>query len=142
MAVEIVEISPRDERLDEVYPVMHELRTEMTLEDFRTTYADGYEGGYRVVGLFDEGECRAAAGFHITYGFLHGRFMYIDDLVTSQAWRSNGYGKALNDHLWERARAQGCSNVQLDSGTHRTDAHRFYLRERYDITSFHFLHKL
>ena len=142
MPIEIVEIAPHEERLDEVYPVLHELRTELTPEDFRSIYANGYEGGYRVLGLFDEGECRAAAGFHISYGFLHGRFMYIDDLVTADRWRSKGYGKTLNDHLLERARVEGCRNVQLDSGTHRTDAHRFYLRERYDITSFHFLHKL
>jgi hypothetical protein len=30
----------------------------------------------------------------------------------------------------------------LDSGTRRTDAHRFYLRERMDITAFHFTKKL
>ena len=140
--MEIIDVLPDDPRLADVYPVMHQLRTEMKLEDFRDTYKAGFDSGYRVVGLFDEGECRAAAGFHISYGFLHGRFMYIDDLVTAERWRSKGYGRALNDHLLDRARAEGCGSVQLDSGTHRTEAHRFYLRERYDITSFHFLHKL
>jgi len=28
--------------------------------------------------------------------------------------------------------------LDLDSGTQRTDAHRFYLRERMSITSLHF----
>ncbi|MDP9066846.1 MAG: GNAT family N-acetyltransferase [Actinomycetota bacterium] len=60
------------------------------------------------------------------------------DLVTAERWRSKAYGRALNDHLLEAARAAGCSKVQLDSGTQRTDAHRFYFRERYSITSFHF----
>jgi GNAT superfamily N-acetyltransferase len=114
----------------------------MSLEDFRATYEAGFEGGYRVVGLFDEGAYRAAAGFHITYGFLHGRFMYIDDLVTTSEHRSKGYGRKLNEHLVDLARREGCNSVQLDSGTHRTDAHRFYLRERYDITSFHFVRKI
>lgn len=140
--MEIVEVAPEDPRLDDVYPVMHELRTEMSPDDFRATYAAGFDGGYRVVGLFDEGTCRAAAGYHITYGFLHGRFMYIDDLVTGAAYRSRGYGKALNDYLAGVAAEQGCRSVQLDSGTHRTDAHRFYFREGYIITSFHFVDKI
>lgn len=136
--MDFVEVAPGDARLADVYPVVHELRTELSEQAFRDLYAEAYEDGYRVVGLFDEGECRAAAGYHLTHGFLHGRFMYVDDLVTSDAHRSKRYGRALNEHLFEIARNSGCSSVQLDSGTQRNDAHRFYLRERYDITSFHF----
>jgi predicted GNAT superfamily acetyltransferase len=68
--------------------------------------------------------------------------MYVDDLVTSDRNRSKGYGRMLNQHLHEVARANGCATVQLDSGTQRKEAHRFYLRERYDITSFHFCSKV
>ncbi len=138
MTIEFVEAGPDDQRLDEIHPVMRELRTELSLQGFRDIYREGHPLGYRVVGLFDQGECRAAAGYHLTHGFLHGRFMYIDDLVTAARWRSKNYGRALNDHLAETARAAGCSKVQLDSGTQRCDAHRFYFRERYSITSFHF----
>lgn len=124
-----------------MYPVMQELRVELTEQAFRDLYTEAYAEGYRIVALFDEGECRAAAGYHLTHGFLHGRFMYVDDFVTSDRHRSKGYGRALNEHLFAVARRHGCSNVQLDSGTHRTDAHRFYFREGYVITSFHFSRK-
>lgn len=134
-------MSPGDDRLADVYPVIHELRTELSERDFRELYAEAHPQGYRVVGLFDEGECRAAAGYHLTHGFLHGRFMYVDDLVTAERYRSRSYGRALNEHLFEVARRHGCTNVQLDSGTQRTDAHRFYFREGYVITSFHFSRK-
>ena len=137
--IEILELGPDDARLDDVYPVMHELRTELSPEDFRAIYRDGHAEGYRVAALFDEGECRAVAGYHLSHGFMHGRFMYIDDLVTAERWRSKGYGTALNDYLRELAQREGCSSVHLDSGTHRTGAHRFYFRERYVITSFHFV---
>lgn len=139
--MEFHELSPGHPRLADVYPVIHELRTDLSEQQFRDLYAEGYEDGYRVVGLFDAGNYRAAAGYHLTHGFLHGRFMYVDDLVTAAAERSKGYGRALNDYLFEVARRNGCANVQLDSGTQRTGAHRFYLRERYDITSFHFSRK-
>ena len=37
-----------------------------------------------------------------------------------------------------RARAAGCSVLDLDSGVQRRDAHRFYMREGLTISSFHF----
>ena len=117
---------------------MHELRTELSRADFDAIYERGYETGYRVVGLFDAGECRAAAGYHLTEGFAHGPFMYIDDLITSDAHRSGGYGKAMTDYLQGVAREEGFRFVQLDSGSWRHDAHRFYFREGFVITSFHF----
>jgi hypothetical protein len=36
------------------------------------------------------------------------------------------------------ARSRGCNGMELDSGTHRTRAHRFYFREGFLITSFAF----
>lgn len=138
MTVEIAELAPGDERLAGVYPVMHELRTDLSPSEFAARYEAGYPDGYRVVALYDEGECRAAAGYRILTNFVRGRVLYIDDLVTGERWRSRGYGKALNDHLTKLAEDAGCDYVTLDSGTVRTDAHRFYFREGYVITSFHF----
>lgn len=41
-----------------------------------------------------------------------------------------------------RARAAGCSVLDLDSGVQRFDAHRFSLRERRHISSHHFSKRL
>ena len=136
--MDIVELGPSDSRLDDVYPVLNELRTELSLEAFKQRYAQGYPDGYRVAALFDDGACRAVGGYRVMTNFIHGRLLYIDDLVTSAAHRSKGYGKALNDYLIEAARRDGCELVTLDSHTNRTGAHRFYFREGYVITSFHF----
>jgi ribosomal protein S18 acetylase RimI-like enzyme len=136
--VEIVELDPTDARLDEIYPVLHELRTELSGDEFRKRYEAGYLDGYRVVALYDDGECRAVAGYRILVNFVHGRVLYVDDLVTANAWRSKGYGKALNDHLTDVARSNDCDYVTLDSRVTRAGAHKFYLREGYEITSFHF----
>jgi len=64
--------------------------------------------------------------------------MYVDDLVADESRRSTGIGKALMDHLQHLARDAGCENFNLDSGTQRQQAHRFYFREGMVITSFHF----
>ena len=136
--MEFFEAKPGDPRLSEIYPVMHELRTELSESAFNELYDEGYPFGYRVVGLFDDGACRAAAGYHLTHGFAHGRFLYVDDLITSDSERSKGYGKALNDYLKKVASEAGCDVIQLDSGSWRHDAHRFYFREGYVVTAFHF----
>ena len=117
---------------------MRELRTELGEEEFRSRYEAGYPLGYRLAALFDEGECRAAAGYRLFSNFVSGLHMYIDDLVTGEQWRSKGYGRQLNEYLGDLARNEGCASVQLDSSVWRSKAHRFYFRERYVITSFHF----
>jgi GNAT superfamily N-acetyltransferase len=136
--LEIAELAPGDARLDDVYPVLCELRGELTREQFDGRYAEGYPHGYRVVALFDDGKCRAVGGYRIMTNFVRGRVLYIDDLVTSPSHRSRGYGKAINDYLRGVADNAGCDHLALDSGTGRVDAHRFYFREGYVITSFHF----
>ena len=63
---------------------------------------------------------------------------YIDDLVTDDARRSEGVGHALIAHLEEIARKLGASGLMLDSGTQRTQAHKFYFREGFVIPAFNF----
>lgn len=63
---------------------------------------------------------------------------YIDDLVTDDARRSEGVGHALITHLAEVARKLGAGGLVLDSGTQRTQAHKFYFREGFVIPAFNF----
>jgi GNAT superfamily N-acetyltransferase len=67
-----------------------------------------------------------------------GHKLYVDDLVSDETQRSKGVGKLLLDGLTEEARQRGCQTFDLDSGTQRTDAHRFYFRERMVVKVFGF----
>ena len=67
-----------------------------------------------------------------------GRRFYVDDLITDEQRRSSGVGKALIGYLEKEARGRGCPGLDLESGTHRTYAHKFYFREEFLITSFSF----
>jgi GNAT superfamily N-acetyltransferase len=137
--MEIVELAPGDDRLTAACPVMRELRPHLSEEEIAKGYADDYGGGFRMAAVFDGDECRAVAGYRILTNFVSGKHIYVDDLVTADEWRSHGYGRLLNKYLVELARKEGCGSVQLDSATHRTKAHRFYFRERYTISAFHFV---
>jgi len=106
--------------------------------DYRAHMAAMFAEGARLIQLFDEGEVRALAvwrAFHTTYC---GYRLEIDDLVTDETQRSKGYGATLLAFVEAKARAIGCDTLTLNSGTHRTRAHRFYFREGLHIHAFHF----
>lgn len=82
------------------------------------------------------------AVFRIVENTHVGRKLYVDDLVSDEAKRSTGVGKLLLDALTEEAHKRGCQSIDLDSGTQRTDAHRFYFRERMAVKAFCFTKSL
>lgn len=88
--------------------------------------------------LTEGGRVRAVAGYRLMEMLYCGRILYIDDLVTDERVRSRGLGRQLLEWLKEAARAQRCTEVQLDSRVHREAAHRFYEREGFAKTCYHF----
>ncbi|MEV4193241.1 GNAT family N-acetyltransferase [Streptomyces toxytricini] len=138
--MKIIDLEPGDPRLAaDLLPVLRELRPHLTADLLADIYAEGHPQGLRFSAAYDDGgACTGAAGWRIVANTVDIRRLYVDDLVTAAHTRSRGVGRALLAHLEERARAAGCRLLDLDSGTHRTGAHRFYLRERYDIVAFHF----
>jgi GNAT superfamily N-acetyltransferase len=98
--------------------------------------------GAGVMQLFDDGEVRAIAVWRTYLTTYSGRRFEIDDLVTADGHRSKGYGRTLMAALDAKARALACDAVTLTSATWRTDAHRFYFRERFTIASFFFTRPL
>lgn len=121
-----------------IWPVAQQLRPHLDEDRFVEQALRQMAGTFRATGLYDGGAARAYAGWRVHENLVYGLHLYVDDLVTDQTVRSRGYGKALLDWLKDEARRQGCAKLQLDSGTHRKDAHAFYLREGLRIEAFHF----
>ena len=142
--MKIIDLEPGDPRLvDDLLPVLRELRPHLTAELFGEIYAEGYGQGLRFSAAYGEdGVCVGAAGWRIVATTVAVRKLYVDDLVTAESARSRGVGHALLAHVEGIARGAGCTSLNLDSGTHRTDAHRFYFRERMAVTAFNFDKKL
>ncbi|MER8034654.1 N-acetyltransferase family protein [Streptomyces hydrogenans] len=142
--MKIIDLEPGDPRLEsDLLPVLVELRPHLTPELFRDVYARGHAQGLHFTAAYgDDGRCAGVAGWRFVHNTSSLSKLYVDDLVTASAVRSTGVGHALIAHLEGRARAAGCHELNLDSGTHRTGAHRFYLRERFDIAAFHFVRPL
>ena len=124
--------------IERCFPVMAHLRPKLFAEEFVSRVEAQQAQGYLLAYLEDEGAVVAVAGFRVMEMLGTGRTLYVDDLVTDEAWRSHGFGKVMLDWLQEYAHGAGCETFSLDSGTFRHDAHAFYFRERMRVTSFHF----
>ena len=121
------------------YPVMRELRSHLDEASFVGRVRVMEESGYCLVYIREAGSPVAVAGFRLGESLAWGRFLYVDDLVTLPSHRSRGLGAALLSWLAEFARREGCDQLHLDSGVHRTDAHRFYEREGMKMSGYHFV---
>jgi GNAT superfamily N-acetyltransferase len=73
-------------------------------------------------------------GFCTAYFDMHsvrfGHRVWVEDLAVDPGRRSQGVGKLLLDAAKGWARERGATHLELDSAETRTDAHRFYERER------------
>lgn len=136
-----VTLAGLDADLTAAYRVMVQLRPGYGPEEFTSTVRRMMrQNGYRLALLRGEGggELLAAAGFCIGENLAWGRYLYVHDLVTDEARRSEGHGWRLFDWLSDYAREAGCNQLHLDSGVQRFDAHRFYLCRGMRIASHHF----
>lgn len=131
-----------DAELRQAWPVMAQLRPHLSEAAFVALCRLQFDEGFELAALFDDARVRALAGFRVHHRLVSGKTLYVDDLVTDEAGRSRGYGAALIAWLRNRGREQGCELLSLDSGVQRFGAHRFYLRERFDISAHHFTQRL
>ena len=137
-AVELVDLPLGSPAWPAALPVLQELRPHLTAESLRQVLEEGAPQGLRFLGAFDGTRCQGVAGWRLVASTSTLRKLYVDDLVTTADGRSRGVGAVLLAELRARGRAAGCSVLDLDSGVQRHAAHRFYLRERMDITAHHF----
>ena len=120
------------------YPVMVQLRPHHREADFVETVHRMHATGFQLAMRTHDDRVMAVAGFRVIENLHTGRILYVDDLVTTEDVRSAGHGAALLRWLADYARDHRCLALELDSGTHRHGAHKFYLREGMHISNFHF----
>jgi len=138
MTVQIQEIA--EAQTAETWPVMQQLRPHLDL----ASYVDAVSrmrrtDGFRLVAGRIEGEISGVAGIRVIEMLYCGRILVVDDLITDADARSGGVGKAMLTWLDAEAARLSCVQVHLDSGLHRIDAHRFYEREGFQKTAWHFV---
>jgi GNAT superfamily N-acetyltransferase len=138
----IREVVPPDTGL--AFKAMRALRTDLADEDAFVRAVDDVQRpeGYRLAGVFEEGErdALAVAGFRTAHSLAWGHYIYVDDLSTLPEARRRGYGRELLNWVIDEGRRFGCDQLHLDSSVEldRADAHRLYLNAGLVIAAHHF----
>jgi GNAT superfamily N-acetyltransferase len=127
----------------QAYPVMQELRTGLSEDDYLSLLEQMVLQGFRMFALFQDENIVAVTGIIELVNLYHLKHIYVYDLVTKETERSKGYGEELLGFVHNLAKETGCNCVALSSGLQRLDAHRFYEEKmNYKKTSYSFVHKL
>ncbi|NRA88671.1 MAG: GNAT family N-acetyltransferase [Rhizobiales bacterium] len=129
----MIKIAKTRDELIACWPLMHELRYDVAMEDYLLMYEDMKAEGYNIAYLTDNNEIVSCAGFRINTTLFRGKFLYVDDLVTATKHRSKQYGDRIMSWLKNCAIENRCKHITLNSGAQRYAAHKFYLNQGFVI---------
>ncbi|MEN1968743.1 GNAT family N-acetyltransferase [Lentibacillus sp. N15] len=121
----IIELKRKKQWL-EAFPVINQLRTDLTEESFIGLLMEMKEQKYKLFALYEEDRIVSVAGVSWRVNFYNKRHVFIYDLATDAAYRSHGYGEKLLNFIHQWAKDQDAEFIALESGIQRTNAHRFY----------------
>jgi ribosomal protein S18 acetylase RimI-like enzyme len=129
--------------LEQAYQIMKELRTKLSLKDFISIYNQARSADqYTLIGAFVGDECVAVMGYRILFDYVHGKHLYIDDLVTTESYRSKGVGAKLLKKAEEIAKKSACAYFRLCTGFENESAKKFYEREGLNLRAVVYKKKL
>lgn len=134
-----IQLAETEAQIRSCYPVVHQLRPHLTNpQEFVQQVQRQLKEGYHLAYLGDAEMIKTVAGFRFLEFLAWGKVLYIDDLVSDDPGRKNGYGGTLLKWVINMAKQRNCDQVHLDSGPQRHDAHRLYLNHGFKIIGHHF----
>jgi ribosomal protein S18 acetylase RimI-like enzyme len=119
-----------DREVAACFRVMALLRPHLsTAKELVTRVARQRAAGYRILAAWRDDLPLALAGYRVEENLIHGRFIYVDDLVTAENERGSGLGARLLAAVAAEGQRDGCARLVLDTALDNVLAHRFYYRQ-------------
>ena len=116
--------------------VMKELRPHLNFDQYRSLIQAAHRADhYQIYMAIDGDEIVGTMGVRLLYDFVHGKHLYIDDLVTTGKCRSKGIGSKLLKFSEQLAKNLGCQGLRLCTGIGNESGKRFYEREGWSLKS-------
>ena len=138
MAIDFA-LAETPEEIAATWPVMHQLRPHLDAEAYLAQVLRlQAEQGFKLARMAVGGEVVAVAGLRFGEWLHGGRYLEIEDFVTGEESRSQGYGGEFFDWIVALARDTGCRHLRLVSGVQREAAHRFYRRKGMNLEAYYF----
>jgi GNAT superfamily N-acetyltransferase len=96
-----------------------------------------------LVAVSPEGETVGiCTAYYTIHAIRFGHQAWVEELAVHPEWRSQGIGSRLLATAKDWARERGASHLKLDSSVARTDAHRFYEREKPSARAYCYVYEL
>lgn len=127
---------------ESLFPLIQLLNPNLTEPAYEALLPGLVQSGFQVVSLETEQKLIAMSGFWIQTKIYCGKYLELDAVVVHPDYRSCGLGQWLVEFLEKRARAENCAYLMLDAYSDNKKAHRFYEREGFKLTGFHFMKKV
>lgn len=116
------------------YPTIKQLRSELSYEDYLSMYEKAHiNDGYELLAITRGEEVFAVIGYRILYDFVHGKHVYIDDLITAELHRAKGFGTKLLSHVEGIAKTLCCTKLRLCTGIKNELGKKFYEKQDWDL---------
>lgn len=138
-----VTIQTQDE-LKKIYPLILQLRDHLSLESFLILFKQANSANnYTLLAIEDKNEeYIAAMGYRIITDFIHGKHLYIDDLITNVNHRSKGIGAKLLEVASTIAADNKCNNLRLCTGIQNDAGKKFYEKNGWQLKAVVYKKKL
>ncbi len=114
--------------------LLKELRPHIDETVFFDIYAKAVKADrYSFIGLYSSDKLIAIMGYRFLYDYVHGKHIYIDDLVTAVSERSQGHGAKLLKYAEDLALRNGCKQLRLCTGTENESGKKFYEKNGWNL---------
>jgi ribosomal protein S18 acetylase RimI-like enzyme len=132
------------DNLVDVFSVLKELRPHLNFDTFLKVFQDASKfDGYKLTAMKDEkNRILGLMGYRVLNDFVHGRHLYIDDLVIAEAYRSMSLGQKFLDYAENLASLNDCLNLRLCTGKENTRGMKFYEKNNWDMRAVVYKKKL
>lgn len=127
----------RDE-LPTILPLIQQLNPHQEPAELERRLTAMIPLNYHCLAAFDDTTMVGVCGFWLGVRFWSGEYIDIDNVVVDESRRSQGIGEKMIAWVEAYGRARGCQMAMLDCYVTKYAAHKFYLRQDYQIVGYHF----
>jgi len=136
--MELRELTTKEEMLKN-FALIKEMYPTITLEEYDRELDIMLPHNYGQVAVYDGDICAGLTGYWVGSKLWCGKYMELDNVVVSSAYRRRGIGQQLFQYMEKKAKTMGCTMLALDSYTDNFEAHRFFYEQKYIPRGFHFI---
>jgi ribosomal protein S18 acetylase RimI-like enzyme len=125
------------------YELIHEMYNNISFQDFSYKITEMIKlNNYAMVAGHYQQELVVVSGYWVSMMFYCGKYLQISNFITSQKYRSKGFGSKILQYLQEKAISLQCNKIVLDSYIENKKSHSLYYKQGFYVRGLHFMKDL